>query len=69
MNVVKVADGKKTYSGLIILALTPVIASLLKQAGFTDDGTMAATIAGYAAGGVVTVIGIVHKWIKSKKAK
>lgn len=71
MNLKKATDGKKTWTGIVILALTPAISVVLQNLGLATEGSelLSAEIAGYIVGGFITVVGIIHKLIKRKEAK
>lgn len=71
MNFKKATDGKKTWTGIIILALTPAISVVLQNLGIATEGSelLSAEIAGYIVGGFITCVGLIHKLIKSKTKK
>ncbi len=64
-RVVDFMDGKKTYTGALLIALPAVataLATSLIDAGF--DPNVVAKYAAYAGGTVLTVIGLLHKAVK-----
>lgn len=58
-------DGKKTYTGIALLAL-PKIAAVLAAAAIASgvDPSTAATWTAWGTGGLLTIIGLVHKLVK-----
>lgn len=69
-NLNPVASGNKTVSGGIGVLLVYLVSLLLKKYNIVDpDGIIAAEIVGYIITGGLTVIGAIHKWIKSRKKK
>jgi hypothetical protein len=69
-NLNPVASGNKTVSGLVGMVLVYVVSMLLKKYNIVDaDGAITTEIVGYIMMGGLTVIGAIHKWIKSRKKK
>jgi hypothetical protein len=63
-----IASGNKTVSGGIGLVLVYVVSMLLRKYGIMDEGGIIATeIVGYIITGGLTIVGAIHKWIKSRK--
>jgi len=58
-------DGKKTYTGIALVAL-PKLAAVVAAAALTNgvDPITAAKWSAWGTGGVLTAIGIIHKIVK-----
>lgn len=65
MKFVAFMDGKKTYTGIALLALPKVAAALAAAAVASGvDPATAATWTAWGTGGMLTAVGLIHKLVR-----